>query len=406
MEENKKHIVLVTAWYPPRKGVAVNRMLAFVKYLDHRKYIFSVVSLREGNEPGRERADDVNIHRLENTSFLHGFRERAGEPRILHNLKVLANVTLNTIKPFEYLGWKKKVVSCLSEINEASSVSAVISSYSPVEAHLAALEFCSRNPHVKWIADMRDEMSVNPHLSKGMKSRLRLLEKKIDRRADAVTAVSLPILNDFKKLMPSVRYFEEIRNGFDHGLERKDNFNREFTISYSGTFYGKRKPDTFFSALKKIIIEKNIRLKIQFIGTHRNFSVPEEAESFCEFIPEVPALNAVEMMGNADANLLILPPVEGKGVFTGKIFDYLSVMKPIIAVVDTSDVAAGLINECRAGFVADFNNIGEIKKAIESAYQVWFEKRTLPYDATKVRLLHRRYQVEKLGQLIDKLLLT
>ena len=79
-------------------------------------------------------------------------------------------------------------------------------------------------------------------------------------------------------------------------------------------------------------------------------------------------------------------------------------MKPIIAIIDKTDVAAQLIQEIGAGFVADFNNIDEIEKAIGDAYQLWKEKKSLPMDKEKIPLLHRKHQVKKLEALIDKLL--
>ena len=44
-------------------------------------------------------------------------------------------------------------------------------------------------------------------------------------------------------------HYLEVRNGFDHELKAFDHFNPVFTFTYAGTFYGKRKPDTFFQAL-------------------------------------------------------------------------------------------------------------------------------------------------------------
>jgi hypothetical protein len=72
-------------------------------------------------------------------------------------------------------------------------------------------------------------------------------------------------------------------------------------------------------------------------------------------------------------------------------------------VVDPTDVAADLIKECRAGYIADFDNIKEIETAIFTAYQNWNTKTMLNCDREKIEQLHRKYQVEKLNQLIDSL---
>ena len=50
MLKNKPHIVLITTWFPPQKGVAVNRMYAFAKYLENFNYKVSVITITTGNE--------------------------------------------------------------------------------------------------------------------------------------------------------------------------------------------------------------------------------------------------------------------------------------------------------------------------------------------------------------------
>ena len=46
-----------------------------------------------------------------------------------------------------------------------------------------------------------------------------------------------------------------------------------------------------------------------------------------------------------DFNLFVHPRSERKGVYTGKLFDYISAAKPILACVDKDDVAAKMIEE-------------------------------------------------------------
>ena len=53
--------------------------------------------------------------------------------------------------------------------------------------------------------------------------------------------------------------------------------------------------------------------------------------------------------------------------------------------------------------MADFDNVNEIETAIYAAYQDWNTKTVLNCDRVKIEKLHRKYQVEKLNQLIDSL---
>jgi hypothetical protein len=379
-------------------------MLSFVKYLDASLYRITVITLQENKAPDEEEIFGARVLRVANNSFLQVFHTRAGESKLLHNLKVLWNVLLGFVKPFEYQSWRRSAVKQLYWIHRINKIDLIISSYAPAEAHLAALDFCESKPEIKWIADMRDEMSLNPHLSPVLRKKMTLIEKRINARAQAVVTVSRPILEDFRRLMPLVKHFEEVRNGFDHTVAPVNNFNERFTIKYAGTFYGKAKPDTFFSALRNFVARTHAYVQLEFIGTHRNFSIPGEFEDSCRFLPKTSQQGVIELIARSDANLLIIPALERKGVFSGKVFDYISVMKPVIAVVDSSDVAAALIHEYNAGFVADFNDIDGIEKAIEGAYRLWEGKRSLHTDSEKVSRLHRRHQVAKLGVLINKIL--
>ena len=139
------------------------------------------------------------------------------------------------------------------------------------------------------------------------------------------------------------------------------------------------------------------------MGTPKNFNIPKEVEKNCFFIDKVSQKESVEMMRTADINLLIQPFVGRKGVYTGKIFDYLSVQKPILAVIDKEDVAADLIKETNAGYIADFNSTFEIESALQTAIKNWKNHVIPQMDLDKIEKLHRKYQVKKIEHLIEKI---
>jgi hypothetical protein len=310
---------------------------------------------------------------------------------------------------FEYVfgpidkAWVRRAVAALESLHRTDPVDVLISSYAPAATHLAAAGFCDRHEGVRWIADMRDEMSLNPHLARRERKILSGVERRVDRRADAVTAVSAPILDDFRRLLSRVGHFEEVRNGYDHAIPPERNYNEVFTIVYAGSFYAARKPHTFFEGLRAFLRMHPVDVLIRFVGTHRNFHVPADLARYCEFVPAVRAEEAVRLMALADANLLILPKVNQHGAYSGKLFDYLSVRKPVIAVVDPEDVAAGLIRDLRGGFVADFDEPDGIQRAIEGAYDLWKNRGITGTDEAQILALHRRVSVARLDALMDKL---
>ena len=90
--------------------------------------------------------------------------------------------------------------------------------------------------------------------------------------------------------------------------------------------------------------------------------------------------------------LVVIHPTGRKGVYTGKLFDYLATNKPILALCDPEDVIAQLLNETKAGFTVDNADIDGIKKMILRCYSIWKNKEVLPRDWEKIKQYTRKNQ--------------
>jgi glycosyltransferase involved in cell wall biosynthesis len=400
-----KHIALITVWFPPQKSVATNRMLAFAEYLGLENKI-DVFTLNQ-EEKSVEWNKNVSVHYRASSAIFEFLKDHQADGSLVHKLKVATRLLLSKIVQNPLSKWQQKTLSKLKEIHLNQPFDCIISSFSPQEAHLVAIEFKKEFPDVKWIADMRDEMSANPYIDVTTKNTLRKVEQKVNDYADAVTSVSLPILFDFKELLPKVKIFEEIRNGFNHDFKRNttdlSSKNEVFTLGYFGTFYGKRKPGIVLEALKQLLNEQAFDFELQIIGAHENFSIPSEIASKVKTLPPLDYLKAIEKMAQFDGNIQIHPKSEQKGVFTGKLFDYISVQKPILAFVDKEDVAAQLIEEFNCGYVAEFSDLEETKQIIREAYNDWQDNKIKFATNEQVQSLHRKKQVKKLTELITSL---
>ncbi len=393
---------MVTAWFPPTNGVAVNRMKSFAKYL-REDHVVDVFTLGETDKV--QESAEGSVYYLASNSILQAIKHRSGDTKLIHHGKTVLNVLANKLELSELSEWKKRVIASIETAHEATPYDIVLSSYAPLEAHDIALAFKKKYPSLKWIADMRDEMSHNPFFSGHSKVRLALKEAEYVPYVDALTTVSDPILQDFKTIFTSTKFFEEVRNGFDHELKAVSVNNEKFTMVFAGTFYGKLKPDHFLKVLSNLVQEHRIGhdVLIKFVGTHHNFQIPSNLISMIEFVPRLPYIEAVDQMRKADCNLLFCPPFEAKGRFTGKLFDYLSVERPILAMVDKEDVGAELVLEHNAGQVADFYDEVEIKDAFCIIYDNWKNKVEFQPDASKTSSLHRSHQVRKLNALIQRI---
>lgn len=400
-----KHIALITTWFAPQQSVATNRMLAFAEFLSltHEVEVFALIQ----EEKTIRWSDHIRVHYCSNGTITELLKDKQSDGFLLHLIKVSSRKLLNAFVKNPLAKWQKSTLAKLNKIHEEKPFDCIISSFSPEQAHLIAIDFKKVFPHIPWIADMRDEMSANPYLDAQTRSKLTAVEKDVNRYADALTSVSEPILSDFKLSMPQIRYFEEIRNGFNHEYQRDKSIsekNKVFTLGYFGTFYGKRKPHILMEALKQLSKEEpGFDFKFDIVGAHQNYSVPPEISKKVKLHEPINYHEAIQKMATFDANIQIHPKSKQKGIYTGKLFDYISVQKPVIGFVDVDDVAAQLIQEFDCGYIADFSDLEANKKMILQAFTDWKQNKIKFASDKQVQTLHRQKQVEKLNLLILKL---
>lgn len=397
----KKRIALITTWFPPKTSSAVNRMFTFAGYLSKN---YEVEVFTESASTGTKTIDEIKVHYLNANSVWNRWRHSHDDNWLKHNFISVLNVSKGLVGISDYKNWAKAALKHIQKCNNEQPFDLIISSYAPFDAHWVAIKFLTKK-RIPWIADMRDEMSQNPFATLGEKRHLRKQEKKVGNRASAITSVSAPILRDFERLMPKIKHFTEIRNGFNHEIKPENRTaNQDFTIGYFGNFYGKRKPDTFFQVLEKLIVNKNLKVKIKIVGAHRNtFHIPSVLDEVIETLPQVGYIDAIRLMAKMDANLLIHPSGHHKGVYTGKLFDYISVARPVIGIIDKNDVAAELIDEFNCGYIADYYDTNEIETMVLAAYADWKIGKVRRATDAQIATLHRKHGVKILSELIETL---
>ncbi len=398
----KKNILIISIYYPPIQSVASNRIYSFAKYLDKEKYNIFVHTLGDNNSLKKE--NGIVVQRVKNSILFKPLLFEKRTNRFIHYSKVIYNKFVKYLFEDEYRGWISESLKELPKFIKGNKIDVIVSSYAPTAPHSVALELKKEFSHLKWIADMRDEMSQGLGLSPKLRKKYRELENEIFTYADALTSVSKPLVDEFKSLSSNQNIiFCEIRNGYDFELEERESYNDIFTITYVGNFYGERNPNNFLKALHNFM-QQNTKSKIfvQFIGVKTHFEIPELLKDKVDIIPPVNHSEAIEIMKKSDALLLIHPSNGREGVFTGKLFEYLASLKPIIALVDEEDVASKLIQKANAGYVCDNANIEKIEMILQEAYREWEEKRKREFNVDIIKKHHRKEQVKRLEDLIEE----
>jgi glycosyltransferase involved in cell wall biosynthesis len=404
LQTNKKRIALITTWYPPINGVAVSRMNAFANYLSE-EFDVEVFCLGE-KENKVKKSSNLLIHYCTSNKLFAKLKASQSDSKIKHRAKTGLRILLKYVVKNPLSSWRNSTNQKLKDQHLNNSFDLIISSFAPKDAHLVAINFCKEFKNVPWIADMRDEMSSNPYIDLQTKNELIEIEKEVNKYASAITSVSQPIVKEFESICSSVLFFEEIRNGFDHNLifSRNNLESDEFKLGYFGSFYGERKPDYVFNSLVEIRQEYPLlKFSIHIYGAHNNFSIPALLKDVVFRYPSLGYIDAINEMNKMDGNILIHPRTAHKGVYSGKIFDYISAEKPILAFVDKDDVAANLINKLDCGYVAEFADQNENKCILLEAFKNKIDGVLKSANKDDIKTFHRKNQITELINLINKL---
>jgi glycosyltransferase involved in cell wall biosynthesis len=149
----------------------------------------------------------------------------------------------------------------------------------------------------------------------------------------------------------SVLYNGWDERDFQQPLSNSPKQGNVVTISYIGNFYRNRTPEYFVRAIEELKAKGLFPegLKIKFVGNYfreaRSALENNTLNRSLEIVPQVNHKEAVELMREASGLLLFIATPNGKGVLTGKLFEYLRVQKPILAMIPVDGEAADLLRE-------------------------------------------------------------
>ena len=326
-----------------------------------------------------------------------------GYPFLIHKAGAAYNKLLESLVRDDHSGWTSNAARALKELHAKEKIDIVLSSFPPAAAHLAVMKSGLMGEEIRWIADMRDEMSMNQTFSRARKKYYAGLEKKIFSKAWMITAVADLSLHHFQLLgKDSGVRFLKVMNGFDFDLPESYNYNPVFTVTHAGTFYGDRKPGKFFQAVSELIEEKRIaNIRINLIGAGNAIVIPSGLAAFVKVTGRIGHDEALKYMMESDANLIVKPESE-KGAIPGKLFEYLGTLKPVLALMDKSEQAASIIQKAHSGIICNFDDTEDIKRGILEIHGLWSRKERLPVDREYIKTFCRRDHVKLLQQEILK----
>ena len=404
-------------YFPPAGGGGVPRPLKFATHLPHFGVETHVLAPHDPKWIHRDDElplpEDATIHRAryigpkgrKPADELFG---TTGLTRATRHARLFAR---RVILPDENVSWNLTAVPAALRLVRKHRIDIVLTTSPPSSAHLVGAA-AQAVAGVRWVADLRDSLAAHPHRrSERLAARTkqageRAIARLVAKRADAIVTVSEAIAEEARGLEPNgpVR---TIPNGsdFEDFEELVYRGSDRFRITHTGSFFNRRSPRPFLTALART----NLDIVARFAGDFR-FSDRAWAEELglgdrLELYPSVTRRRALELQRDSEALLLLVPDADGRGagVLSGKVFEYVAAERPVLALVPPEGAAARFLDELGVGSVVPPDDVAGIERALVDLESRWRrgELTTKSLDAETRERISRAARVRELSQLFE-----
>jgi len=391
-----KKVLIITYYWPPSGGVAVQRWVKMSKFLREFGWEPVIYTAENAEMPVVDHSLEASIpegitviklpiwepYDLYKRFLGYKKQEKIGAGFLQEKKKhgalqkfsiwVRGNFFIPDARKF----WIKPSVKFLSAYLKKNPVDAIISSGPPHSMHLIAMGVKDKL-NIPWVADFRDPWTKIDYynelnLSNYADKKHHFLEQKVLRKADKVVTVSKHWAADFNII--NNNNTKVITNGFDD-----DDFNKNvdvidpgFILHHSGMINKARNPELLWQVLSELRMENedfNNALKIQLTG-NIDFTVAEsisrnKLQDKLVHVDHLPHNEAVQAMQRSPVLLLLLNDSHDiLGRIPAKLFEYLAAKRPVLVIGNAAGDAAAIIQETNAGVVAEMNNKNDIKEKI------------------------------------------
>jgi glycosyltransferase involved in cell wall biosynthesis len=408
----ERTLLAVAYFFPPLGGGGVQRTVKFLKYLRPLGWRSEVVTVEArsywvlDDTLAAEIPADTIVHRtgsLTGLDLLPGGKrgvpgadpDRSSSPpppavRSTARFRLLRWLSSAALVPDAYLGWFPFALAAARARIAAGGIDVLLTTSSPDTAHLVGLVLRERMP-VPWVADFRDPWVRRLTFVAPTRAHLWLqtwLEGRVLARADRVLVTNDATRDDFLRRHPGIPAVKVavVPNGYDPAdlaflralPAPAPDPERRFVLAHTGLLSGRRTLAPLVAGLR-VLLERRPdlrdRLRVRQIGPRESINEALVADSgltdLIEFAPPCRHREILGEMAAADALLLIEADApQGSLITPGKIFEYLAIGRPILALVPPGP-AADLVRDFRAGRVIAPHDAAGIATALEG----WLTRR-------------------------------
>ncbi len=417
-------VLMIINEFPPTGESGVQRALKFVKYLSKAGHEVHVITPKK---PVKSILDYTLCNDIPKSVIVHytpslGIKGKARDAiaKTKDSVKyqepsLIKSIIWNIIKlvndfifPYDkQIGWVPFAIYKASKVIKKERIEKVFITSYPFSAQLIGLKLKKKfGSRIFYVADYRDSWQFEPKLSENVnRTRLRKIQKldnMVLKKCDYFTVATEQILEEYFEIIPELKSKSTvILNGFD-----EDDFNDivpmkfdKFTFFYMGKIYDyKRSPLPILETLHKV--ENSMDFQFISIGTIPK-SILNDVNSkfsFFKYLGYKSHKQALEMGAGADILVLIVnDDIKSKGVITGKVFEYIRLNKPILAICPKDGVLEKLINDYKLGVATQPNNEAMLLEAVNRIMNY-----NIIRDDESIHKFSRESQTQQLIEVLSK----
>jgi len=373
-----RSILLISYYFPPLGMAGVQRPLGLAKYLYRlgwKVYVLTVKPIAYWETDPTLLEDfpkEIPIFRAGSldparVSYLFGRRKRDGSGFRPAAGKLVWDTKLGFV-PFV---WAK---GC--RLIEKYSIAAVWTTSPPPSVHLAGV-WLKRTNNIKWFADFRDPWGVEaPEENSNVWQKRQKKLKRLLAAADGVTAVN-DRLKNFLEPFVGAGKTETVFNGYDPE-DRPPVLPapaQVFTLAYGGTLNASHNPHLFLKGLSLWKKRKGCPFRLLLVGRVLDLPLLQWLNDLglaenSELTGYLPHRAARRKLSETDIFLLFLPPESKYDLnLPAKIFEYVGLSKPTLAIASEKSAVADFLSKYPVGTLC--NREDEIVQKLEFYYRQW-----------------------------------
>lgn len=330
--------------------------------------------------------------------------------------------------PDAHLGWLPFALAAGARLVRSEHPHLLYSTAAPFSSHLVGL-LLQRLSGLPWVLELRDgwhewNRAIFPDYPAWRNWLEAPLERTAITAADRVVLVTGRMAEAFRRqyrwLPPG--HFQVVPNGYDPAilaspvLPPPSLATDAFEVLHAGAVYYGRSPGPFLAAAGRLAREDPSfarAFRLRLLGTLDESAHSEIAAAVARlglagsvsYEGQVGHQSALAAMRRASLLLLLANTTPGAGATVpAKLFEYLGVGRPVLALVPSDSEAADVVARTRGGWVAAADDVEAIVRALRESFQAHQQATPFAPDAAEVARFDRRALAGQLASLFDDVL--